>query len=117
MYLLECLTTSLSLSLSHTHTHTHTHTQSILSALSVVPTFPSPSLPLTSLPPSLPLPPSLHSSSSSSSSILHTHTEAAPTDAEQRVHSQVSAVLVKAPEILEELRTYKGAGEQIREVS
>ena len=46
----------------------------------------------------------------------HTHTEAAPSDAEREVHAQVDSVLVKAPEIIEELRTYKGAGEKIREV-
>ena len=42
--------------------------------------------------------------------------EAAPTDSEKEVHTKVAQVLVKAPEILQELRSYKGAGELIREV-
>lgn len=41
--------------------------------------------------------------------------KAAPTESEREVHSKVAQVLVKAPEILSELRSYKGAGEQIRE--
>ena len=43
--------------------------------------------------------------------------EADPTENEQDIHSKVAAILVKAPDILTSLRTYKGAGEQIREVS
>lgn len=49
-------------------------------------------------------------------SLTHPLTEAAPSDAERDVHTQVHSVLVKAPEIIEELKTYKGAGEKIREV-
>jgi len=41
--------------------------------------------------------------------------KAAPTDSEKEVHTKVAQVLVKAPEILQELRSYKGAGELIRE--
>lgn len=41
--------------------------------------------------------------------------KADPTDAEREVHTQVGSVLVKAPEIIEELKSYKGAGEKIRE--
>ncbi|XP_003389590.1 PREDICTED: protein FAM49A-like [Amphimedon queenslandica] len=40
---------------------------------------------------------------------------AEPTDAEKEVYSKVSEILTDAPRILEELRSYKGAGESIRE--
>ena len=67
----------------------------------------------------LPLSFLLHPSSSPSSPFLLSlplPPEAAPTESEREVHSKVAQVLVKAPEILSELRSYKGAGEQIREV-
>ena len=66
--------------------------------------FSLPSFPLSG---SSPLPPSPTCSLSA---------EAAPTDSEKEVHTKVAQVLVKAPEILQELRSYKGAGELIREV-
>jgi len=44
-------------------------------------------------------------------------TEAAPTESELVVHSKVAEVLVKAEEMLSELRSYQGAGAAIREVS
>lgn len=40
--------------------------------------------------------------------------KAQPTDGEKKVHARVAEVLVKAPEILADLRSYAGAGEQIR---
>ena len=46
----------------------------------------------------------------------HTPAEAAPNDSEREVHSKVARVLEKAPGILQDLRSYKGAGELIREV-
>ena len=49
-------------------------------------------------------------------SLTHSLTEAAPSEAERDIHTQVGTVLIKAPEIIEELKTYKGAGEKIREV-
>ena len=42
---------------------------------------------------------------------------AQPTPSEKDTYSKVDAVLSKAPGLLEELRSYHGAGETIREVS
>ena len=42
---------------------------------------------------------------------------AQPTPGETMVHEKVAAVLSRAPEILADLRNYKGAGEFIREVT
>ncbi len=52
----------------------------------------------------------------------HTHTlthltEAEPTESEEDVHTKVASVLLKAREVLDELRSYKGAGVEIREVA
>lgn len=43
-------------------------------------------------------------------------TEAEPTASETEVYEKVNTVLSKAHQILQDLKTYKGAGEQIREV-
>ena len=64
--------------------------------------------PHTYLPP--PLPPSLPPPSPLTLA-------AQPTPGETMVHGKVAAVLSRAPEILADLRNYKGAGEFIREVT
>ena len=42
--------------------------------------------------------------------------EAQPTEAEKRVYDKVAVLLERAPNIIEDLQKYQGAGEQIREV-
>ena len=43
--------------------------------------------------------------------------DASPTQAEQEVYNVVSSVLDDAPRILDELQSYHGANEEIRQVS
>ena len=79
-------------------THTHTHTLSL-----------SPLL----------MHPYIHTHPTLINTPIHTHThptEAEPSESELEVHTKVAAVLIKAREMLEELRGYQGAGAQIREV-
>ena len=46
----------------------------------------------------------------------HTLTGAEPTESEREMFGKVAVVLCKAPDMLADLRSYKGAGELIREV-
>ena len=41
---------------------------------------------------------------------------AEPTEGEKEVYQQVAACLGKAPQVLEAMKVYKGAGQEIREV-
>jgi len=43
--------------------------------------------------------------------------DATPTEGEREVYDVVNGVLVVAPRILEELQNYRGANEEIRQVS
>lgn len=43
--------------------------------------------------------------------------DASPTELEQEVYNVVSSVLDEAPRILYELQSYRGANEEIRQVS
>lgn len=43
--------------------------------------------------------------------------DATPTEGEREVYEVVNGVLVVAPRILEELQNYRGANEEIRQVS
>lgn len=43
--------------------------------------------------------------------------DATPTESEKEVYEVVNGVLVVAPQILQELQNYRGANEEIRQVS
>ena len=45
-----------------------------------------------------------------------TISEAEPSENEREMFSRINEVLKKAPKLLQDLRDYKGAGEEIREV-